>query len=797
MHPPRRPPAQRVDRPVSPVTTVSRTRERLLGLPSACARALQGHPYLLSLLGGTLFLAIFCWAYDSLPYESYAVRDDGVITMSHAKNWVDYGFIGVNPSGPRVEGTSAPVEFFLYAALYRFFGIRYDTYANLQTLVASFLLGALFVRFFCDRPGVALSLTAFAAFLLTQLGSFFLWHGSGLENAVTHVFFLATIYLLYRCFETGQIRFAFAPVVFLATISRLESVVHIAPLLALFALAWLVTQRSAAGFAFGLLVLSLWSAFQLWRILYFGDFTPNTAYANFISVRDHLILLFHGDVAHLRRAQEFGAQIFHLHGGVLLAAAALPLALLTRPKRPVFTLATSAVLLVTACLHPFVFGETRLEPARSTTHLALFSVLSLALLLDLLLQKRRVLHSGLALLAATLSALLFAADDERRPRPICCDAAILEPTRWELLRIAKQHDLPRAAVAAPDLGVLSWHKDFNVVDLGRIGSPVIAKSYNSDILNDYFFDHIAPDIISLHAIWYPPYQSSLWEDRRFAERYESVRATPSILRFLRPDGSAPPVPQRFWIRRAIRRNAKSEERKLIDALRVEPSVGLLRGALERCRQPRGAGCHHVARTAYRFLPEFVQRRQGEELRDLFSDLPGRAVDLHLVDGFRRAATRDEAIHELGGRILERTLPHLSARHLLARSVFDLYAVQDKMIYYKEDCGLGDRLQRFFLRGVLQFAETARGTARETMRLESAPYRYFQFRDIGFHLGTRCLGIYSLGPAEKVLLQTGQLDWRDEIRWSETTSTRRSTRTPHRPLRSPPQTSTPDKKSSAE
>ena len=73
---------------------------------------------LLSLSGGLIFVVFFYWAYSNIDSSLYQVRDDGVITMSHAKNLVDYGFIGVSPSGGRVEGYSAPVQFFVYAAAY-------------------------------------------------------------------------------------------------------------------------------------------------------------------------------------------------------------------------------------------------------------------------------------------------------------------------------------------------------------------------------------------------------------------------------------------------------------------------------------------------------------------------------------------------------------------------------------------------------------------------------------------------------------------------------------------------------
>jgi len=70
---------------------------------------------LYSILGGILFVVIFYYGYSSINPNWYEYRDDGVITMSHGKNWVDYGFIGVSPSGPKVEGYSALVEFFVYA----------------------------------------------------------------------------------------------------------------------------------------------------------------------------------------------------------------------------------------------------------------------------------------------------------------------------------------------------------------------------------------------------------------------------------------------------------------------------------------------------------------------------------------------------------------------------------------------------------------------------------------------------------------------------------------------------------
>ena len=140
-------------------------------------------PFLLSLSSGVLFVFIFD-LYDG----DNRVSDDAVITMSHGRNLVDYGFIGINPSGGRVEGYSAPVQFFLYAAVYAMTGVGYAAYSAAQTVSATFLLGALLVLFF-ERKILAITVAAVAAVFLTYLRPFLIWHVSEMENAITHVLF--------------------------------------------------------------------------------------------------------------------------------------------------------------------------------------------------------------------------------------------------------------------------------------------------------------------------------------------------------------------------------------------------------------------------------------------------------------------------------------------------------------------------------------------------------------------------------------------------------------------------------
>ena len=185
----------------------------------------------LSLFGGLAFLFFFCSAYAGIPESHYHARDDGVITMSHGRNWIDHGFIGINPSGERVEGYSSPAQFLLYTGAYALGSVGYGAFATAQTAVGTFLLGALFVNFFRRNVVLAAALTLASAAVLSRHTSFLLWHGSGMENAVTHVFVLAAILVLFRSMADGAIRYPLAVVVFVATITRVENIYHIGPLL--------------------------------------------------------------------------------------------------------------------------------------------------------------------------------------------------------------------------------------------------------------------------------------------------------------------------------------------------------------------------------------------------------------------------------------------------------------------------------------------------------------------------------------------------------------------------------------
>ena len=649
-------------------------------------------PFLLPLLGGLIFVCVFHWAYSSIPDSYYQVRDDGVILMSHSRNLVDYGFIGVNPSGGRVEGYSAPVQFFLFATAYALTGTGYAAYAAAQTVVATFLLGALFVLFFEERKIPALLLTALAALFLAYLRPFLEWHGSGMENAVTHVLFLATVLILVSQVRTERILYLLSIPVFLASISRIESIYHIGPLLVIFGVFWRFAFRNWGGMCFSFIVLGLWVLFQWWRYLYFGDFLPNTTYAQSISVFENLRPWLRLDVEHMHHALVRAIKLLEFHGGEVLLLALSFTLVLSRRRQTALLLLLLGSLTLTAAFSWTVFGLPRLDTARLTTHLAVFAALGTAAMFYCLYldgtPRKRWVATALVMIQVTVFTR-----DVIAPYKLCCPVTNFESVRTEFARIAEAEALPRPMVSNPDLGAVSWHKQFNIIDLGLLGSPIMAKSLGP-LRADYFFNYAAPDIIESHDIWSCLYDGELFSDPRFVQFYQSV-ATRVLDWYLRVNCKSNLEPlDGFWIRSDILKSSESAERQLIDRVAMNLSVDLLREELEHCQVQSGEAydCAYVARTAYRFLPEFREQGQVDTLDEIFAASRTVAFDRYLINGYRDGQAYRDAIEFIGVSYVNQ----FKNSQPIIRSNYDVYLIENSLIYVKEQCGPEDTGPMFFL-----------------------------------------------------------------------------------------------------
>ena len=186
-------------------------------------------------------------------------------------------------------------------------------------------------------------------------------------------------------------------------------------------------------------------------------------------------------------------------------------------------------------------------------------------------------------------------------------------------------------MANPDLGVISWHKQFNIIDFGRLGSPIMAKLSSDAALADYFFDVASPDFIEFHFSYFScDDRKILFADPRFAAQYGPLVEKSENW----PDCGPEPMPNGIWIRKDVLADAHTRERALIDRLEaalqapipavrewlaagteaktampvagtgdVMDAIDVLEQEIEICRAQVGA-CFYIARTAYRFLPEF-------------------------------------------------------------------------------------------------------------------------------------------------------------------------------------------------
>ena len=342
-------------------------------------RFFRSATFLWGAASGLIFLFFFYDHLGSIDPAKYAYRDDGVITLSHAKNLIDHGHIGVEPSGHRLEGFSAPGQFWIYTVVYGLTRLHWLDFGNFQTIFCTFLLGFFFIQFFRGRYFTGLLLAAAAAWFMTWHHRFLEWHASGMENPWTHLFFFVGIYCLGWMLQRGEIRRWWVLWLFLATISRTESVFHIAPLLVVFAGLYRSQHRSWRGLHFALFVGLAWGLYQAWRTWYFGSFFPNTGLAQNIHVGDNLQRLLAGDPAHLQLTTQWSRQLFRWHGGWFLLPLAVALPFLKQRERWIWPVLTLFSLALTAFMNPVVFGMTRLDIARSTTFLVPVVALGLAL----------------------------------------------------------------------------------------------------------------------------------------------------------------------------------------------------------------------------------------------------------------------------------------------------------------------------------------------------------------------------------------------------------------------------------
>jgi len=598
--------------------------------------------YLFMLLGGFIFVTVLYNTYRPLDQGLFDYRDDGVITVSHAKNLVDHGFIGVNPSGERVEGFSAPVQFWTYTLFYGLFGTHFMGFADAQTWICTFLLGFFFVGIFHKKYLLGAVMSLPVAAFISMHASFYEWHASGMENAMTHVFLMGSIYLLTRFIREGEIKMGWAVFFALAALSRLEGIYHVGALLIMFAIFYKVERRSWRGMRLLGLTIGLWSIYHLWRFWYFGSLEPNTGVAQNISVGENLASMWKRLDYHMSTSFQHAREIMSTHGAwwLVLLIPLYPLVNWKPQTKWIFFIGMT--LVITAFLNPFFFGKTRLDPTRSTTFLTPILGLILAqVLLSIPLFKKvwltlpLAIVSGFSIYMITPAALI-------EPHYICCGILRYEKVADTARKFDAENNLHRINLSTPDLGKISYLKEFNITDLGLLGSPLMAELFrDKDLIQEYYLEYAAPDVIQVHQGFARDFGRMLTSSH-FKEVYKPQPAE----RTEWLNGHAPQYPtltEGYFVRRDLLASSRSPEWQLIQDMKANLSPVRIQEELARSVDPKRPEAHqYVVRTVYRFMPEIRDAGQWREFYDLFAETPSAQYDQAILSSHRSRRWKEKA-----------------------------------------------------------------------------------------------------------------------------------------------------------
>ncbi len=508
------------------------------------------------------------WRLFSVPTEWWRWRDDAVITLSHARGWVDFGVPSVSSAGERVEGYSAPLQMFLASGFYRLGGSGWAGFLDVQVAVGLALSGCLvacLLRLVFPDVGEAALVAGSTVVAVVGLSTWAAlgWFASGMENSLTVPLLLATMVTLVGVLTVeGHRGYAFGVIVGLAGISRTEFAVLLVPVLAI-AMVALWRQRRGVGLRSVAIAVSIWGAAYLWRWVTFRTLIPNSAL-----VQDRTDLAFGNALVLVVLAVPIVvvAMVWRVHRRRMIAAAGLGVAagligvLAARsdggwgvaglPTMMTVGLAGATVVAAIAAgsgvggrkvwiaivaigsipaMQQSLLGPARLDADRvGAQSLILLSVAAGVLMTGILGETwgaHRLAAVAGAGLAAFGIALVLDATERSEPQRLCCGIGWYATVLDEAATHSRQTGMPRSIVAAPDLGKYSFDKKAIVVDLGHLGDPVMAQIHRlRPALVDVYLRRVQPpDVLEAHGSWVCETYADFLTSDSFIDRYDLSR----------------------------------------------------------------------------------------------------------------------------------------------------------------------------------------------------------------------------------------------------------------------------------
>ncbi|SFC18722.1 hypothetical protein SAMN05421780_103203 [Flexibacter flexilis DSM 6793] len=470
--------------------------------------------YLFLFFSGLFFaFSVHHWGYQLFTDPKiYSYVDDGMITYSHAKNLYEYGFIGVSPSGGIVEGYSTPFLFINHVIAYGL-GISYQQYTDFQTYISLFFLGCLF---FYISEGISFwargVLVGFSVFIFCNSQIFLEWHGSGMENALTNLFIPWAIVVLYNYIKTNKVTIVGIIVVGLASITRVDSLYYIVPLLFI-SLLFVYKQGNSTFKNIGIDGVKFMSIpiFSLvTRYIYFSHIFPDSSRAQEISIGKQLYLLFTLDTSYIKSSMNLLQSIFYVNAAYLIIPALVLFAFVKLSDNEnafIFLLLIATVLIF---FHPFIFHASRLDPSRYGSQ-----VLPIAIMVVIIAAKQIFVWSYdlkkiLIIPAFVMTSLVTFKQLSHEPYYICCNMDWIDAFTARFKGWADENRIYRATISNPDLGIVSYKKWYNIVDLGCLGSPDLGLINTNRALQGFYLGQLRrPDFIQAHSEWAQMYRHFL------------------------------------------------------------------------------------------------------------------------------------------------------------------------------------------------------------------------------------------------------------------------------------------------
>jgi len=586
---------------------------------------------------------LYGFGYSNIKPSYFLNRDDALICYSHAVNLVDYGFSGVNPSGERVEAYSTPLLFLAYWLYYALSHGSFQDYVIIQTVVCTLLLGWFIFRASPVQGWRAVGVAATVGFLLSQHTRWLQWHASGMENALSEVALVATLAAIMRGLQGKPSLWHAIPFALLG-IARVEFLFYSGPLLVLYVLLFnkqVNWQRAWASVSAGLLATGV---VHLIRIGYYGNFQPNTSWAQGLNLSRQLMFITGHDTWYISKTNVVVADLLYYNGALLGFFALGMVAVLGSETLRRLAVLVMAVMALTVA-HGLLFAATRLDPMRYGTQLAPACMLLVAGAAFALTKTSAWVAKGLTV-AAIPMAWLFTRTQAAPAGDICCNYETFTPILDSSIAFSNKHQLYRATLANPDLGITSYRKKLNIIDLANIGTSALARSsFANPLKKHYLFYYAAPDLVELHDFWVSA-QESFMRDYRFGELYAP--------RWTFPNGDNPQLPNGFWHRKDILASSSSHERQWLNILlplirQKAPTVKVAEAVKnELAKSTTGSptlGKTYIARTIYRFLPEIrTQEGMVEALIHSLKKSPTYAYDSLLLSS--------GSVRDYGGKVLE-------------------------------------------------------------------------------------------------------------------------------------------------